>query len=329
MTEASRPIVSIVIPTFNRARYLPDALDSIFRQDVDAVQTIVVDDGSTDDTESVIAAYGRCVRYVRQTHQGTASARNAGVALATGSFVSFLDSDDVWLPGKTKAELAIFENNPAVDAVISDSERWRDNKLVCSSWLADRGLVVSGETPIPLEVPHLEKGKIFATCSLTVRRPALARLGLPLFDTSLETHEDLDFAIRMQHCCSVIVLPKLLSQVRRFDDGSRVGRPLPGTEYPPAVKRVMAYRRYRVFEKALHLRGWPDAAVPYLEAGRSEAASDFANNLRGWHSSVASIVAGELRHAAFGSAATILVHALLPEKGRVLLRSIAAARGGV
>ncbi|MGH2396740.1 MAG: glycosyltransferase family 2 protein [bacterium] len=62
MSEASRPSVSIVIPTFNRARYLPDALDSIFRQDVGDAQTIMVDDGSTDDTESVIATYGRAGR---------------------------------------------------------------------------------------------------------------------------------------------------------------------------------------------------------------------------------------------------------------------------
>jgi glycosyltransferase involved in cell wall biosynthesis len=329
MTETRLPTVSIVIPTFNRARYLPDALDSVFRQDVDAMQAIVIDDGSTDDTESVIAAYGRGVQYVRQKHQGAAAARNAGVALATGAFISFLDSDDVWMPGKTKAELAVFDENPGADAVISDSERWLGGKLVCSSWLADRGLVVTSEAPIPLQVPHLEKGKIFATCSLIVRRRALERLGLPLFDTSFETHEDLDFAIRMQHCCSIMVLPKTLAQVRRFDDGSRVGRPLPGTEYPPALKRTMAYRRYRIFEKALGLRGWPDAAVPYLHAGRSEAANDFANNLRGWHRDVASIVAGELRHASFGSAATIMVHALLPEKGRVLLRSLGTARGGV
>jgi hypothetical protein len=119
-----------------------------------------------------------------------------------------------------------------------------------------------------------------------------------------------------------MVLPKILAQVRRFYDGSRIGRPLPGTEYPPAVKRVMAYRRYRIFEKALCLRGWPDAAVPYLQAGRTEAAHDFARNLRGWHSDVASILAGELRHASFGSAATIMVHALIPEKGRGLLRSL-------
>jgi glycosyltransferase involved in cell wall biosynthesis len=321
MNDASRPTLSVVIPTFNRARYLPDALESIVAQGIDRVQTIVVDDGSTDETESVIARYGSAVQYVRQPNRGTAAARNAGLALATGRFIAFLDSDDVWLPGKAKEELAILERDPSVDAVITDSERWLGHRLVCSSWLADRGLVTSSDQPMPLLPVHLQKGKIFATCSLTIRPTVLTRLGLPLFDTSLATHEDLDFAIRMQHCCSIVVLPKVLARVRRFDDGSRVGRPVPGTEYPPSVKRIMAFRRYRIFEKALRLSGWPDDSVSYLQAGRREAATEFADNLIGWHRpGLASLVVSELRHAAFGSAAAVAVRGLLPERGRALLK---------
>jgi glycosyltransferase involved in cell wall biosynthesis len=330
MTDINDPpaIVSVIVPTFNRARYLPDALDSVLQQGIDGMETIVVDDGSTDDTEIAVAGYGSAVTYVRQTHQGAAAARNTGVARATGRFISFLDSDDVWMPGKTQIELALFEQNPGIDAMISDSERWRENTLVCSSWLEDRGLVVSGESPVPLHpTSHLKAGKVFATCSLTIRRAALDRLGHPPFDTSLETHEDMDFAVRMYRCCSILVLPQTLARVRRFDDGSRAGRPVPGTEYPAAVKRAMARRKYRIYEKALRQPGWSSDALLDIQAARREAAREFADNVSGWsRRGLASLVVAELRHAAFGSAATVAMRGLLPERGRSLLGQIAAAR---
>src|SRR5262245_22494060 len=123
-TRSMDPIFSVIIPAFNRAKVLRDALDSVFVQGIPEVQVIVVDDGSTDDTGAVVAAYGRGVEYIHQEKSGPAGARNTGLKRARGRFISFLDSDDVWLPGKMNAELAIFESNPAAEAIISDSERW-------------------------------------------------------------------------------------------------------------------------------------------------------------------------------------------------------------
>ncbi len=316
-----KPIFSVILPTFNRARFLPDALDSIFIQGVPDVQVILVDDGSTDDTEAVVAAYGRGVHYVRQKNSGVAAARNTGVSLATGRLISFLDSDDVWLPGKMKAELSIFDGDPSAEAVISDSERWIENELVCPSWFGEQGLVVPEHKPAPLPPtpPLWAKRKIFATCCLTITRAALERLGQPPFDTSFETHQCWDFAIRMIHACNVIVLPERTAIIRRFDDGTRVGRPLPGTPYPPAVKRAMAYRRYRVFEKAQRLKGWPADVVPHIEAARSEAAREFADNLSGWRRpDLGRLVLKELRRGAFGSAAAVMASGLAPSKLRSL-----------
>jgi glycosyltransferase involved in cell wall biosynthesis len=315
-----RPTFSVIVPTFNRARVLPDALDSIFVQGVPDVQVVIVDDGSTDDTPGVVAAYGRGVQYVRQKNSGVAAARNIGLDLATGRFICFLDSDDVWLRGKMKAELSIFDGDASVDAVISDSERWLENELVCPSWFAEQGLVVPGDKPAPLPaVPPLwARRKIFATCCLTITREALDRLGRPSFDTSFETHQCWDFAIRMIHSCKVIVLPDRTAMVRRFDDGSRVGRPLPGTQYPPAVKRAMAYRRYRIFEKAQRMTGWPEQVIPHIEAARSEAAREFAHNLNGWEPDLARLVFKELQRGAFRSAAMVTASGLAPAKLRSL-----------
>lgn len=315
------PTFSVILPTFNRARFLPDALDSIFVQGVPDVQVILVDDGSTDDTRAVVAAYGRGVQYVRQENSGVAAARNTGLSLATGRFISFLDSDDVWMPGKMEAELSIFDGNPSAEAVISDSERWLEDELVCPSWFAEQGLAVPENKPAPLSPtpPLWARRKIFATCCLTIKRAALERLGEPAFDTSFETHQCWDFAIRMIHSCNVIVLPDRTAKIRRFDDGTRVGRPLPGTQYSPAVKRVMAYRRYRIFEKAQKMKGWPDEVIPHIEAARSEAAREFADNLNGWRGpEFARLILKELRRGAFGSAAMVMASGLTPARLRSL-----------
>jgi len=314
-----QPVFSVILPTFNRARFISDALDSIFIQGVPDVQVIVVDDGSTDDTEAVVAAYGFGIKYVRQENGGTAAARNTGLSLATGRFISFLDSDDVWLPGKMKAELSIFDSNSSAEAVISDSERWLENELVCPSWFGEQGLVVPEHKPTQLAPtpPLWTKRKIFATCCLTMKRAALERLGNPPFDTSFETHQCWDFAIRMIHSCNVIVLPDRTAMVRRFDDGARVGRPLPGTPYPPAVKRVMAYRRYRIFEKAQSMKGWPDEVVSHIKAARSEAAREFADNFSGWRRpDLVRVALKELRRGAFRSAAAVMASGLAPVRLR-------------
>jgi hypothetical protein len=91
--------VAAVVPTYNRARLIGRALTSILDQEGPPDEIIVVDDGSTDDTEDVVKRYGSAVRYVRQSNAGASVARNTGVALAEADYVAFLDSDDLWMPG--------------------------------------------------------------------------------------------------------------------------------------------------------------------------------------------------------------------------------------
>jgi glycosyltransferase involved in cell wall biosynthesis len=91
--------ISAVIPTWNRARLLERALRSVLAQTRPPDEIVVVDDGSTDGTEAVVARFGPAVRFVRQRNAGAGAARNRGVETATGTFVAFLDSDDVWAPG--------------------------------------------------------------------------------------------------------------------------------------------------------------------------------------------------------------------------------------
>lgn len=100
--SSDRPAVSIILPTYNRAKFLPQAFPSIRSQTFTDWELIVVDDGSTDDTAAVVAErtreWSQPVRYVRQENQGAYGARNTGLDLACGEYVAFFDSDDVWLP---------------------------------------------------------------------------------------------------------------------------------------------------------------------------------------------------------------------------------------
>ena len=105
---------SLIIPTFNHARFVGAAIDSALAQTVSAFEVIVVDDGSTDETPAVLARYAGRVRVLRQENRGLSAARNAGLAAAHGTFVSFLDADDVMAPTKLTAQLEVLERSHAI-----------------------------------------------------------------------------------------------------------------------------------------------------------------------------------------------------------------------
>ena len=119
------PTVSIILPTYNRARFLPQALESIRTQQWTDWELIIVDDGSTDETAEIIgeltAGIEQPVKFVRQENQGAYGARNTGLDHATGKYIAFFDSDDEWLPHHLDESVAILESNVDVDWVYSAS----------------------------------------------------------------------------------------------------------------------------------------------------------------------------------------------------------------
>src|SRR5947209_14232957 len=100
--------VSVIVPTFNRANYLPESLDSILRQTYPDYEIIVIDDGSSDETSTEMRRYPQ-VRYFEQTHAGIGAARNNGVQQAQGHFLAFLDSDDLWPADKLAMQVHYME----------------------------------------------------------------------------------------------------------------------------------------------------------------------------------------------------------------------------
>lgn len=98
--------VSVVIPAYNASRWISETLGSVLAQDYPALDVIVVDDGSTDDTAAIVAQFGQ-VRYIRKSNGGEGSARNVGIRVAYGEYVAFVDSDDLWLPEKLRLQVEL------------------------------------------------------------------------------------------------------------------------------------------------------------------------------------------------------------------------------
>ena len=119
---SSNPLVSVITPTFNRADYLPFAVESVLSQSVSDFELIVIDDGSTDGTAELMERYlaDSRIRYLKQENQGQSVARNRGIAEARGQFICFLDSDNAWVSTKLENSLKAFEEHPEADIVYGD-----------------------------------------------------------------------------------------------------------------------------------------------------------------------------------------------------------------
>ena len=126
--SGKKPLVSVIIPTFNRGWILKEAIDSVLAQDYKDFELIVVDDGSTDNTRDILDSYGPNLVVLRQVNKGVSAARNRGIAAADGQLIAFLDSDDIWRPRKLSRQVDFFNSTP--DAVINQTEEiWIRNGI--------------------------------------------------------------------------------------------------------------------------------------------------------------------------------------------------------
>jgi len=132
--SSASDVVSVIIPTYNRAHYVTDALDSVFEQTYRPIEVILVDDGSTDNTEDVVRSWNRthddeqfALHYLRQSHRGAQVARNRGLVASTGAYIQYLDSDDVLLPEKIARHVRILNDRPDLDYVYARTQMVDDS----------------------------------------------------------------------------------------------------------------------------------------------------------------------------------------------------------
>ena len=112
------PKVSVIIPTYNRAEYLGEAIQSVFDQTFEDFEILIVDDGSTDDTQQLVLSFhDPRLRSFYQNNCGISAARNAAIRSADGEYIAFLDSDDVWLPELLESQVAVLDRRPEIGLV--------------------------------------------------------------------------------------------------------------------------------------------------------------------------------------------------------------------
>lgn len=198
------PKVSVVIPTHNYGRFLAESLDSVLAQDYDDYEVIVVDDGSTDETQQVLASYDGRVRCVCQRHAGSAAARNTAIGVASGEMIAFQDADDVWLQGSLRQRVDMLDMHPELGMVFADVTVVKGNQVLFPSFLKERKVLQSiekiaedGDRFIFTRsvFPDLLMERFVTTPTLLIRRQCFDEAGL--WDTSVQDQEDYELQIRM------------------------------------------------------------------------------------------------------------------------------------
>ncbi len=195
------PKVSVIIPTYNRWPMVREAIDSVLAQDDEDFELIVVDDGSTDGTSEALGQYGGRVKIIQHPHnRGVSAARNTGLLRSRGKYIAFLDSDDLWVKGKLKTQVAFLDENPHYPLCYTD-EIW----------------IRRGKRVNPMKKHSKYSGWIFEKClplciispsSAMMRRMLFSKVGL--FDEALPVCEDYDFWLRVSVRFPIFFIDKKL-----------------------------------------------------------------------------------------------------------------------
>ncbi|MGH7832308.1 MAG: glycosyltransferase family 2 protein [Candidatus Binatia bacterium] len=194
------PLVSVVIPTWNRAEMVREAVDSVLSQNYQEFEIIVVDDGSDDGTRAQLERYGAAVRVISQSRAGPAAARNTGVHSSRGKYLAFLDSDDLWLPEKLEAQVEFLESSPQF-RICQTEEIW-----------VRRGVRVN-----PKKRHRKPSGDVFrASLALCLVSPSAAMMTRNLFDEMggfderLPVCEDYDLWLRIAARHQIALIDRFL-----------------------------------------------------------------------------------------------------------------------
>lgn len=213
-------LVSIIIPTYNYAEYIQGSVDSVLKQTYQNIEIIVVDDGSTDDTESLLHMYGERIRYIKQRNQGASAARNRGLKEASGDFITFLDADDTYREDNVDKKVSFLEKNTKYDWCYSD---W--------AWVNQAGneVMLGHEPEVSLAylkaegnvLPFALQGKRLGTNVFMFRKSLADKLDG--FDEHLKVLEDYDYYLRAAAIAKLGYVDEVLCNIYQHEGSLGTG----------------------------------------------------------------------------------------------------------
>lgn len=205
----NRPLVSVILPVYNGARFIEEAIESIYVQHYHPLEIIVVDDGSTDDTSVVVQSH-KNIRYIYQPNQGVAAARNTGIRNSKGELIAFLDADDYWASNKLNVQVDCLLKYPRIGYTLGMQRNFLEGGI---------------ERPFWLKEEHLLKEHIGFLQTLVIHRQIFDAVGL--FNPDFRISEDVEWFSRVADACIPrMVVPEVV--VYRRIHNSNLGYQLKG-----------------------------------------------------------------------------------------------------
>lgn len=272
---AAEPLVSVIIPAYKVASFIGETLDSVLAQTFTNYEIILINDGSPDtaELEEQLESYTHLITYIRQPNQGAGAARNAGLRVARGEFVAFLDGDDIWLPEFLEAQLELIGRGG--DLVYADAANFHGSTLeeTTSMEINPSNGEVTAESLITARCNVI-------TSSVVARRQLILDTGL--FDESFPNSQDFDLWLRLAKRGARINYQKKVLVHRRLYDGSLASNPIKSLQGEIAVLEKTSRRNdltpaeADAIERIVKLRR---ATIDVIEGKNYLAAGEFSSAL--------------------------------------------------
>lgn len=214
--EYKRNWVSIILPTYNRAKEITDSIKSVLAQTYQEFELLVIDDGSTDETEEVVRAIqDDRIRYMKlEQNSGQGAARNCGISQAAYDYIAFQDSDDKWHPQKLEKQMNVLKDASPEVGMVYHKMRYQFENI---------GTIVAPDENIPLEqksgniYKQLLWNNMIGTPTLLVKRECLEEVGI--FDESMKSLEDYDLVLRIAKKYEAIFVDEILLDATLIEGG--------------------------------------------------------------------------------------------------------------